>query len=125
MWFTVGNIYYDTHQLDRALSAYTRSSELKSDSWLPVFGAAKVYFEMGNKDIGAELYEEAFTNAEEDVRKSVLRDEEFEPFRQYESQTGLEKSDIKGGPEEEPSDIENKENNRNHSELLTDITTKR
>ena len=91
MWLTLGDIYYKMHKLDYALEAYTKSCELKKDDWMPVFGAAKVFFDKGKRDVGKDLYKEAFENLNADFKTLILRDEELDPIRNYISETEFEK----------------------------------
>lgn len=83
MQMTLGDIYLDLSDLDAALKAFVQSSYLKQNDWMPVFGVSKVYFRKGNKDVSAQLYNEAFPNLNADFKKLVLRDKDLEPIRQY------------------------------------------
>jgi tetratricopeptide (TPR) repeat protein len=83
LWMTLGDIYYKMNKLDYALESYTRSSELKKNSWMPVFGVAKVYFDRGEKEIAVDLYKKAFGNINDDFQLLILRDGELDPIRQY------------------------------------------
>jgi len=83
MHMTLGEIYLDLNDLDAALSAYTQSSYLKQDDWMPVFGVSKVHFRKGNKDVAAQLYNKAFPNLNADFKRLILRDKDLDPIRQY------------------------------------------
>ncbi|MDD5672584.1 MAG: glycosyltransferase family 39 protein [Chitinivibrionales bacterium] len=83
MYMTLGDINLDLNDLEAARKAYTQSSSLNQNDWMPVFGISKVYFRKGNKDIAAQLYNEAFPNLKADFKKMVLRDKDLEPVREY------------------------------------------
>ena len=83
MQMTLGDIYLDLNDLDAALKAYTQSSYLKQNDWMPIFGVCKVYFLKNKKELSAQLYNEAFPNLNADFKKLILRDKDLDPVRQY------------------------------------------
>jgi 4-amino-4-deoxy-L-arabinose transferase-like glycosyltransferase len=83
LYLTQGDIYFKLGNLDDALKAYLQSSTLNKNSWMPVLGASKVYFKQGKRGVAAEIYNEAFTNLNEDFKTIILRNKDFEPLRAY------------------------------------------
>jgi len=94
LYYTLGEIYYEENQLDEARDAYYQSSNLNKNSWMPVFGMAKVLFAQGNIKYGIDLYQEAFSNVNKDFQKLILRDKDFDPIRAHIMEQGTKSSKL-------------------------------
>jgi len=83
MYLALGYINLNLNDLDAALKAYSQSSCLNMNDWMPAFGVSQVLYRKGNKKAAAQLYNDAFRNLSDDFKKLVLRDNDLNPIREY------------------------------------------
>jgi hypothetical protein len=83
MTLTLGDIYYDLDEIDKAIEYYVKASELNKTNCMPSFGLCKSLFKRGLPDVAANLYKSTYATISLDDRKTILRDTELDPLRAY------------------------------------------
>ena len=83
LYLAMGDIYLELAKPDAALAAYRQSSHLNQGDWTPAFGAVKVCFQKGSKDLAAQLYSGAMPFLSDDFRKEISRDKNLDGVRAY------------------------------------------
>jgi 4-amino-4-deoxy-L-arabinose transferase-like glycosyltransferase len=88
MWMTLGEVYYGLDQFQKSLELFIKSSEMNKNSCMPVFGVCKSIYKIGNKELAAQVYNSTFEKIPPDDKKTILRDDELNPVREYIAEKG-------------------------------------
>lgn len=81
MWMSLGDIYYGLGQYDKSLELYIKSSGMKKDNCMPVFGACKALHKLGNTTLAFQIYNSTFEKIPPDDKRTILRDSDLDPLR--------------------------------------------
>jgi 4-amino-4-deoxy-L-arabinose transferase-like glycosyltransferase len=90
LYTNLGDVNLKLNNLDAAFNAYEKAINLRGTNWMPLLGICKVYFQKGEKEVAAQLYNGAFPNLDPDTKKLAMRDSDLEPIRQYIASNDLE-----------------------------------
>ena len=83
MRMALGDIAYGKGEIDASLDCYIKASELNKTNCMPAFMVSKAMFAKGYHDVAAQLYRTTIKTVNDDDRRTIMRNRDFNPLREY------------------------------------------